>query len=130
LKLNQSIRIAPAEQTRYCIEIKPNHFHCHSWSGTDTALENQTIPFCLPRLVRNRYCIETKPNHFHCPSWSGSGDIFGPENLMDKNVVLVTFNYRHTSNYIKHKRKPRRRRICTKTRKKTRLFTLNTNMHA
>jgi hypothetical protein len=125
--------------SRYCIETRPNHFHCHSWSGTDTAFKNQTKPFSLPQLVRNRfcietiiatagqehivycietkpyhfiatagtdtvlkpnqtYCIETKPNHFHCHSWSGSGDIFGPENLMDKNVVLVTFNYRHTSN--------------------------------
>jgi hypothetical protein len=27
-------------------------------------------------------------------SWSGTRDIFGPENLLDKDVVLVTLNYR------------------------------------
>jgi hypothetical protein len=72
------------------IALKQNHTILIATAGTDTVLKpNQT------------YCIETKPNHFHCHSWSGAADIFGPENLMDKNVVLVTFNYRNTSDYIK-----------------------------
>jgi len=45
--------------------------------------------------------VKAKPNHLYSPSWSGTADIFGAENLMDKDVILVTLNYRHTSSKTK-----------------------------
>jgi len=61
-------------RNRCCIETKLNHFHCHSWSGTDTALRpNQTIFIATAGHCHS--CsgtdIALKPNQTMCIATAG-----------------------------------------------------------